>query len=90
MNHDRLVDLKRLKVREAVYDAVSDCLAVDKGTLTEDLRVGEDLSADSMDVVSMLLMLDASLGVEIDPQDIPAENVTVGWIIDQLTAKSSP
>jgi len=89
MNQDKLVDLPRLKVREAVYEAISDCLALEKESLNEDLRVGEDLNADSMDVVSMLLMLDASLGVEIDPQDLPTENVTVGWIIDELTAKSS-
>ena len=88
MNDEKLVDLKRLKVREAVYDAISDCLALDKTTLNEELRVGEDLNADSMDMVSMLLVLDTSLGVEIDPQDLPTENVTVGWIIDQLTART--
>jgi acyl carrier protein len=87
MNDSSTIDLHRARVRQAVYAAISDCLALDASTLRDDVRVKEDLGADSMDVVSILLMLDSSLGVDIDPLDIPGENVRIGWIVDVLAQR---
>jgi acyl carrier protein len=87
MNDTSILDLNRARVRQAVYAAISDCLALDASTLRDDLLVKEDLEADSMDVVSILLLLDSSLGIDIDPQDIPTENVRIGWIVDELAQR---
>ena len=46
------------------------------------LRVKEDLGADSMQVIALMLSLDAEFDVDLDPADVPDNEVTLGWVRD--------
>lgn len=62
---------------EAVKDILSKQLRIDVSTITEDTRIIDDLGADSLDVVEMLMTIEQDLGVAV-PDDVIATFKTVG------------
>ena len=62
---------------EAIKDVLSKQLRVDINSITEDTRIVDDLGADSLDVVEMLMTIEQDYGV-IVPDDVIATFKTVG------------
>lgn len=62
---------------EAIKDILSKQLRVDINSITEDTRIVDDLGADSLDVVEMLMTIEQDYGV-IVPDDVIATFKTVG------------
>ena len=62
---------------EAIKDILSKQLRVDIHSITEDTRIVDDLGADSLDVVEMLMTIEQDYGV-IVPDDVIATFKTVG------------
>ena len=62
---------------EAIEDILSKQLRVDINSITEDTRIVDDLGADSLDVVEMLMTIEQDYGV-IVPDDVIATFKTVG------------
>lgn len=62
---------------EAIKDILSKQLRVDINNITEDTRIVDDLGADSLDVVEMLMTIEQDYGV-IVPDDVIATFKTVG------------
>ncbi len=61
---------------------------VDESTITEETNIEEDLGADSLDVVDMLMSLEDSFNVEIPDEEI--ENIrTVGEVVRYIEAHQS-
>jgi acyl carrier protein len=79
----------RNEVADKVLAIVADSLVVPRDKLVEQTLIVEELEASSMDVVTLVIALDDEFGIEFDMDDIPQENVSVGWIIDYITGKSS-
>ena len=69
--------LSRDEVYERVKAALVDKLGADEGAISEDAAFQEDLNADSLDLVEMIMSLEEEFGVEIPDED--AEKIlTVG------------
>lgn len=66
-----------MEMLEAIKDILSKQLRVDINNITEDTRIVDDLGADSLDVVEMLMTIEQDYGV-IVPDDVIATFKTVG------------
>ncbi len=78
----------REEVVETMKDVLSSELGVDAGKVTADARFKEDLDADSLDLVEVVLALEEKFGIEI-PDDEIAGVKTVGEAADLVIAKQS-
>jgi len=69
-------------------DVLSSELGVDADKVTADARFKEDLDADSLDLVEVVLALEEKFGIEI-PDDEIAGVKTVGEAADLVIAKQN-
>ncbi|ADQ14974.1 acyl carrier protein [Halanaerobium hydrogeniformans] len=68
---------------DKIIEIVAEELAVDKDEITEDSSFIEDLGADSLDVVELVMAFEEEFDVEIPDED--AENIrTVGDAVNYL------
>ena len=65
---------------ETVKDILSKQLRVDIDSITEDTNIMEDLGADSLDIVEMLMNIEQDYGIVIADEDIVVFK-TVGEIV---------
>jgi acyl carrier protein len=73
-------------IQHKIIDIIANQLGVDKEIITAEANVVDDLGADSLDVVELVMALEEAFDVEIPDED--AENIrTVKDIFDYL-AKS--
>lgn len=68
---------------EKVRDALAQQFELDPETITMDTNLIDDLGADSLDVVELIMSLEDEFGVSISDDDA-AQLVTVGRIVDYL------
>ena len=68
---------------ENVRDALAQQFEVDPETITMDTSLIDDLGADSLDVVELIMSLEDEFGVSISDEDA-AQLYTVGRIVDYL------
>lgn len=70
---------------EKLQDLIADQLDVDKDKITEDANIQEDLGADSLDVVDLIMAIEEEFDIEIPDEDV--ENIkTVGDIESYIEA----
>ncbi|MGR9091313.1 MAG: acyl carrier protein [Gammaproteobacteria bacterium] len=74
----------RETIRIAVFDCVAETLNIPADELTEDVLIREDLEADSMDVVTLMVLLDDKFNAEFNPEDVPSENVSLKWVVEHI------
>lgn len=82
------IELDHEAVVAAVTKALEETLGRDLPDLTESTRLFDDLAIDSTGVLGVLIALEDSLDIEIDPDSITEEHfATVGGLTDYaLTA----
>ena len=77
--------------REEVYERVKDVLVeqlgVDEADINEAASFQEDLDADSLDLVELIMELEDQFGVKISDEDA-AGIQTVGQAVDFITART--
>lgn len=74
------------EILEKVKDIIADKLDADSGEVTTESRFQEDLGADSLDVVELIMGLEDEFGVEISDEE--AEGIrTVGDAVKFITDK---
>ncbi len=74
-------------ILEKVIDIVAEELAVDRDEVTEDSSFIEDLGADSLDVVELVMAFEEEFDVEIpdeDAEDIRTVNDAVSYLEEIL------
>jgi acyl carrier protein len=76
----------REEVVETMKEVLASELGVDADKVTPDARFKEDLDADSLDLVEVVLALEEKFGIEI-PDDEIAGVKTVGEAADLVVAK---
>jgi acyl carrier protein len=62
-----------IEIRDALRAALVETLGEDVPELTDDLRFFGDLGLDSTNVIELLMALEDSLGLEIDPDQLLPE-----------------
>jgi len=74
---------------ERVQDIVVDLLGVDKSRVAMDSRFREDLEADSLDLVELIMSIEEEFGGEISDED--AQKITtVGEAVTYIDEKMTP
>ncbi|HLR76459.1 MAG TPA: acyl carrier protein [Balneolaceae bacterium] len=75
-------------VESKVKDIITDKLGVDESEVTRDANFTNDLGADSLDTVELIMEFEKEFDISIPDED--AENIaTVGNAIDYLEEKTS-
>ena len=70
------------KIKEIIIDK----LGVEDGKITEDAKFIDDLGADSLDTVELIMQFEEEFGIEI-PDDDAEGLLSVGQAIDYITNK---
>jgi acyl carrier protein len=74
------------ETKDAVKEIIASELGVEIGKVTEDAHFVDDLGADSLDTVELVMAFEEEFGLEIPDEDAE-EMQTVGDAIDYLSEK---
>lgn len=78
--------MERTEIVAAVSDACVELLKADRSSLSEDTRFGDDLDADSLDLVEVVMSLEDRFGITI-PEDELEGVETIGQAADRVAAE---
>jgi len=73
--------MERNEILDAVLDSCVELLKADRSQLSESTRFGDDLDADSLDLVEVVMSLEDRFGVSIPEDDLEGVE-TVGQAVD--------
>ena len=76
------------EIFEKVKAIIVDRLGVDEGEVTLESSFKDDLGADSLDVVELVMELEDEFGLEISDEDAEKIN-TVGEVVEYIKAHTS-
>ena len=72
----------------AIKEVAVEVLDVDEDKVTEEARFKEDLEADSLDLVELVMGLEERFSIEVPEEDLDGVT-TVGQAVDLVLAKSA-
>lgn len=76
-----------MKIFDRLKKLITENLGVEEDAITEEASFSEDLNADSLDVVELIMAIEEEFGIEVPDED--AENIkTVGDAVKYIQSKS--
>jgi len=76
----------RKEIMGKVRKIISEKLGVEEEKVVEEAKLIDDLGADSLDLVDLIMDLENEFGVKVDDSDIEKIS-TVGEVVDYITRK---
>ena len=67
-------------IQTGVFRIVAETFPEHGAPLSPDTLVKQDLGADSMQLISLMIALDAEFDAEFPVESIPSEDVTLEWV----------
>ena len=74
-------------VFEKIQELLSEQLNIDKATITRETNIIDDLKADSLDVVEMLITLEDEFGISVPDEDAKSLT-TIGDLVMYVESKT--
>ena len=72
---------------EKITEILAEQLDADRDAMTLDTKIADDLGADSLDLVDLLMSVEDEFGIEIPDEDV--ENIqTIGDIVEYIDSKN--
>jgi acyl carrier protein len=82
-----MAELDRAEVTEQIQGIISELLGVDKSKVVESARFREELEADSLDLVELIMAFEEKFNAEISDED--AQTITtVGGAVEYIMARA--
>jgi acyl carrier protein len=78
--------MERSTALDAIREVAVEVLSVDGGIVNEDSRFKEDLDADSLDLVELVMGLEERFSIEVPEEDLEGVT-TVGHAVDLVLSK---
>ena len=78
--------MERTEALDAIRDVAVEVLSVEPETVTEAARFKEDLEADSLDLVELVMGLEERFDIEVPEDDLEGVT-TIGQAVDLVLAK---
>jgi acyl carrier protein len=78
--------MERADALVTIKEVAAEVLSVDPGQVTETARFKEDLDADSLDLVELVMGLEERFDIEVPEEDLEGVT-TVGQAVDLVLAK---
>jgi acyl carrier protein len=78
--------MERTEALDAIRDVAVEVLSVEPASVTEAARFKEDLEADSLDLVELVMGLEERFDIEVPEEDLEGVT-TVGHAVDMVLAK---
>ena len=76
--------MEKQAILEKLTEIIADIMKIDVDGVTEESRLKEDLKADSLDKINMLMALEEAYDIEMDEDEALAFK-TVGDVVDYLS-----
>ncbi|EDP74633.1 acyl carrier protein [Hydrogenivirga sp. 128-5-R1-1] len=80
------MEVKDMALEERIKEIIADQLGVEQEKIVPEAKFVEDLGADSLDVVELIMAFEEEFGIEI-PDDDAEKIQTVGDVINYLKEK---
>ena len=78
--------MERAQAFDTIKEVAAEVLSVDPNQVTETARFKEDLDADSLDLVELVMGLEERFDIEVPEEDLEGVT-TVGHAVDMVLAK---
>jgi acyl carrier protein len=78
--------MDREEVLSAIQGVAAEVLSVDPDQVTEEARFKEDLDADSLDLVELVMALEENFDISVPEEELEGVN-TVGQAVDLVMTK---
>jgi acyl carrier protein len=79
--------MERADALSAIRDVAAEVLSVDPEQVTEAARFKEDLDADSLDLVELVMGLEERFDIEVPEEDLEGVT-TIGQAVDLVMSKA--